>query len=162
MAPGTKTGTEADVSGRARTYAPRMRDIDVSERQAPISDVCVAGGAGCLTGRIPSTELIDKLLGERTAVSRTGVEQHTPSQPRDGNYRAAAGRRLTCRAPKAVLIALARPPMQISCSSPISSTGQDTPAKTMSLVRVVDGTSRSENRSAATEAPAAAMNAPHR
>src|SRR6201995_3290612 len=55
-----------------------MRDIDVIERRAPISDARVAGGAGCLTGRIPSTELIDKLLGERTAVSRTGVEQHTP------------------------------------------------------------------------------------
>ena len=41
--------------------------------------------------------------------------------------------------------------MQISCNSPISSTGQTTPAKTMTGVRVAVGTSGSENRSAATE-----------
>ena len=71
------------MSGSARTYAPRMRDIDVIERRAPISDARVAGGAGCLTGRIPSTELIDKLLDERTAVHRTGVQQHTPVPSRE-------------------------------------------------------------------------------
>ncbi|HEY2504286.1 MAG TPA: hypothetical protein VGI68_23430 [Mycobacterium sp.] len=113
--------------------------------------------AQVLTGRIPSTELLNKLLEADQQVARPGVDQlHTGPQPRNGNYRAAAGPRLTCRAGKVLLIALAKPPMQVSCSSPISSTGQDTPAKTMSFVRVVDGTSRSENRSAATEAPAAA------
>ena len=46
--------------------------------------------------------------------------------------------------------------MQISCSNPTSSTGHPTPAKTMIFVRVAAGTSGSDNRSAATEEPAAA------
>src|SRR5271165_4516112 len=87
-------------------------------------------------------DALDVAVGRASfdALTTPGADRHRLSLGDSGRYAhsrrdCAAGQRLTWLAAKAVLIALARPPMQISCSSPTSSTGQATPAKTMTFVR---------------------------